>query len=84
MFIGSRNQLINALESMPIRAGVTGQHIAKAAADEIRIIDKIHKEIMSKRYDTSALEDRWDRGYAAGLKECADIVSSYAAYEATK
>lgn len=34
-FRGTNEQLMNALRAMPIRGGMTGQHVAEAAADEI-------------------------------------------------
>jgi hypothetical protein len=34
-FIGTREQLINALNAMPIRGGISGQVVAEAAAAEI-------------------------------------------------
>ena len=37
-FVGTKEQLLNALRAMPIRGGISGQVVAEAAAEEIEAL----------------------------------------------
>lgn len=48
MFIGTKEQLLNALRTMPIRGGMGGQCVAAEAADEIERLRAENERLLER------------------------------------